>query len=272
MTISLAAELDAARNAELDSRVIDEAPEQLGSGAATKRSHAAGGDGSGGSAADPADAALAADITKRSRDRLLLDFKLQSLASTKRARLTRGADASDTAGAMAYLRVACATRAELGRARVGGHGCAVISAANELAALRGLAFNCGRYLALQPRTLAEDCALLERTAPFSNERNALLVTSGEKRICAFYINLAAVAGDVVFLPPSERRKAIGERWGGAGACRGLRALAVALFASRCAAAALQKATEGERAARTRGPPTSTAAALRTAYSCAARTH
>ena len=186
--VALAAELDVARNAELDSRIIDETPEQLGSGAATKQRHAGGDGGSGGSstgssssAADLVDAALAADIAKRSRDRALLDFKLQSLASTKRARLTRGADASDTAGAMAYLRVACATRAELGCARVsGGHGCAVISAANELAALRGLALGCRRYLSLQPRTLAEDCALLERTTPFSNERNALLVTSGEK--------------------------------------------------------------------------------------------
>ena len=56
---------------------------------------------------------------------------------------------------------------------------------------------------------------------------------GEKRICTFYINLAAVASDIVFLPPSERRKAIGERWGGSGtgACRGVLCSALCAFAA-----------------------------------------
>tara|TARA_B110000208_G_scaffold165791_1_gene204259 strand:- start:318 stop:2240 length:1923 start_codon:yes stop_codon:yes gene_type:complete len=209
----LAAEKASSRNEEIDSRVIDDASL---SGAATKS------------------VAVGGEVAGRVRAaRTLIEFKLQSLASTKRVRITRAADAADTAAAMAFLRVACATRAELGRARavgagVGGHGCAVVSAANEAAALRGLAQACRVHLAAQPRTLAEDMALLEggRSAdgallvaplpPFSNARNAVLVTSGEKQICQFYIDLAEAALAVIHLAPAARREAIGTRWGIAG--------------------------------------------------------
>jgi hypothetical protein len=74
-----------------------------------------------------------------------------------------------------------------------------LSCANEAVVLGVLARHAREMLSRYPRPLAEDLTELASgaSAPFSNRRNALLLVSGEKAVCQFYIDLQARAAPLL---------------------------------------------------------------------------
>ena len=77
-----------------------------------------------------------------------------------------------------------------------------LSCANEGAVLAALARHAAEQLRRYPRSRAADEAELAAgaAAPFSNRRNALLLLSGEKAVCEFYVGLARALGPLLASP------------------------------------------------------------------------
>lgn len=79
-----------------------------------------------------------------------------------------------------------------------------VSARNELAVLRRLAALSRAQLAAYPRSLAEDEEALRAghwpAGSGANARNALLLVRGEKQICTYYVELAALAAHLAAQP------------------------------------------------------------------------
>ena len=103
--------------------------------------------------------------------------------------LSTNASDTDTRDAERYARrVACNDDAEL-RAILANGATRPISAAHALRSLQVLAFACQEQLDRYPSSLASDDSRIAsgELKPFSNERNALVVVRGEKRICRMYV-------------------------------------------------------------------------------------
>ena len=103
--------------------------------------------------------------------------------------LSTNASDTDTRDAERYARrVACNDDAEL-RAILANGATRPISAAHALRSLQVLAFACQEQLDRYPSSLASDDRRIAsgELKPFSNERNALVVVRGEKRICRMYV-------------------------------------------------------------------------------------
>lgn len=88
-----------------------------------------------------------------------------------------------------------------------------LSAASEVRALRVIAGPLAEQLRAYPSTLEEDEAeLASGRWPYgSNKRNCLVLLRGEKRVCRYYIALAALAEHLAGLPSAEAARAEAER-------------------------------------------------------------
>ena len=89
-----------------------------------------------------------------------------------------------------------------------------VSASNEARALDEMARAMREVLSVYARSIEEDDALLASPTlePFSNERNAAIVTRGEKEIARFWIRLAEEFAPLLRdLSPAERDVAVHTR-------------------------------------------------------------
>merc|ERR1719453_1580787 len=114
---------------------------------------------------------------------------------------------------MAYLRGCAANEDDL-TAFSRGFQHSVISAANELRAIRKMAEFAKTKLATYPTQIEEDTARLagDELDPFSNERHAIIVIRGEKEILHFYVALADAAAKVLSLEPSQRKQVLRDQY------------------------------------------------------------
>lgn len=133
-------------------------------------------------------------------------------------RLSMNHDDKQTCEALSFARVAFASQSELDwlmanqtGTHLSAHPVRPLSVATEVRALAEIASVCQRRIEGYPTALQADYELLLSgfVKPFTNRRSALIVVSGEKEICKFYVDLAACmeqvcqASSVVTIPGNE---------------------------------------------------------------------
>lgn len=132
----------------------------------------------------------------------------------KKVQVSMSHQSKETREALGFMRIVVATPDEcrvMGKNHVG-----VVSVRNEVAAIKALAQTCETRLKGYPTTWEEDKKLLRELAPFTNERNALVVIAGEKEICHMWIQVAREIYEITenSSSPTERTKRVTSKYSG----------------------------------------------------------
>eukprot|EP00753_Platysulcus_tardus_P017815 PLAT6552.1.p2 GENE.PLAT6552.1~~PLAT6552.1.p2 ORF type:complete len:605 (+),score=328.82 PLAT6552.1:124-1938(+) len=86
-----------------------------------------------------------------------------------------------------------------------------ISIDNEIRCLEEMAALMERQLSRYPTTLEQDLEMMEKLEMGSNHRNAVVLLKGEKEVCHFYMELAAVAVPLLGMDWSECKRVINKK-------------------------------------------------------------
>lgn len=142
--------------------------------------------------------------------------KLFMCPRTKKFSVSMSHQSKETREALSFMRVAVATPVEC--RTMGDNHVGIVSAQNELAAVKGIAALMVERLKDYPTTWEQDKKDLVDGSlkPFSNERNARVVISGEKEVAHLWIRVARDIEDVLtsVRTPTERTQLVAKRYSG----------------------------------------------------------